>query len=187
MTSTPENVKDRAALIVSTSFGTETDEILGPLKALQEAGVATTVAVADGEKVQTLVMDREPGPVVPGDVHLSEVDPDAFDILVVPGGTLNADTLRTDLVAQRLVKDFAGAGKPVAAICHAPWLLVSTDLVVGKTVTSYGSLSVDVTNAGGNWVDEEVVVDTTNGFTLITSRTPEDLKPFCDSILKALA
>lgn len=106
---------------------------------------------------------------------------------MIPGGTLNADALRTDSDALRIAKDAAAAGIPIAAICHGPWLLVNADLIVGKTLTSYPALAVDITNAGGSWADEEVCVDTTNGFSLITSRTPADLQAFNHAVLKALA
>lgn len=175
------------ALIISTNYGTETDEIGKPLAALKEAGVTTTVASVDGGGIQTLGGDRTTGPVVDSDTTLGEVKASDYDIVVIPGGTLNADALRIDPDAQRIVRDAATAGTPVAAICHGPWLLVNTDLVVGKTLTSYPSLAADVTNAGGSWVDEEVSVDTTNGFTLITSRTPDDLPAFNRAVLDALA
>ena len=106
----------------------------------------------------------------------------AIDALVVPGGTLNADTIRTDEQAQAIVQAVDGAGKPLAVICHGPWLLVSAGLAKGRRLTSYPSLADDVRNAGGDWVDEEVVVDGN----LITSRKPDDLPAFTDALLTAL-
>jgi protease I len=175
------------ALIISTNYGTETDEILSPLGALKDAGVTTTVASVDGSGIRTLAGDKSAGEVVDSDTTLGEVSASDYDVIVIPGGTLNADALRIDPDAQRIVRDAAAAGKPVAAVCHGPWLLVNTDLVVGKTLTSYPTLAVDITNAGGSWVDEEVSVDATNGFTLITSRTPADLPAFNRAVLEALA
>lgn len=174
------------ALIISTDYGTESDEILRPLEALKGAGVGVTVASIHGNSVRTLVGDRDPGPTVDSDISLADATAADYDALVVPGGTLNADALRVDADARNLVKDFAADGKPVAAICHAPWLLVDTDLVVGKSLTSFHTLSTDVTNAGGNWEDSEVVVDGTNGFPLITSRTPDDIPAFTGALLTAL-
>ncbi|WP_414121621.1 DJ-1/PfpI/YhbO family deglycase/protease [Corynebacterium nuruki] len=174
------------ALIISTNYGTETDELNKPLAALREAGVNTTVASVGGGGIQTLGGDRAAGPVVGSDTTLSSIDPSEYDIVVIPGGTLNADSLRIDPGAQRIVQDAAAAGTPVAAICHGPWLLVNTGLVTGKTLTSYPSLAVDVINAGGTWVDEEVSVDDAEGFTLITSRNPDDLPAFNSAILDAL-
>jgi protease I len=174
------------ALIISTDYGTETDEILLPLETLKDAGVKVTVASVDGAGIQTLAGDRELGPVVDSDTTLNAVTASDYDVVVIPGGTLNADTLRIDADAQDIVRDAAAAGTPIAAICHGPWLLVNADLLVGKTLTSYPTLAVDVTNAGGSWVDEEVCVDTTNGFTLITSRAPTDLQTFNGAVLDAL-
>lgn len=175
------------ALIISTSYGTETDEIRVPLEALQEAGVTTTVASVDGRRIQTLGADRTTAPLVDSDTTLGAVAARDHDIVIIPGGTLNADELRIDPDAQRIVRDAAADGIPIAAICHGPWLLVNADLVVGKTLTSYPTLAADITNAGGSWVDEEVCVDPTNGFVLITSRTPEDLPAFTGAVLDAVA
>lgn len=174
------------ALIITTDYGTETDEILRPLEALKDAGVEVTVASPHGNSVRTLAGDRDPGPTVDSDISLADATAADYDALVIPGGTLNADALRVDDDARGLVKDFAAAGKPVAAICHAPWILVDTDLVVGKALTSFSSVSTDIVNAGGNWEDSEVVVDTTNGYPLITSRTPDDLPAFNRELLVAL-
>ena len=102
---------------------------------------------------------------------------------MVPGGTVNADKLRVEARAQTIVRKVAAAGKPVAVICHGPWLLVSADLVEGRRLTSYESLAVDIKNAGGDWVDEEVVVDQN----LITSRNPGDLDAFIGALTDALA
>lgn len=169
-------------LVIATSYGVETDELIKPKEYLEENGHRVTVATPENESIQTLVMDYDSGARVPSDALLSESQADDFDILIVPGGTINADALRQDDHAQRLVKAFAAAGKPIAAICHAPWLIVEADLVVGKTLTSFLSLRTDVNNAGGAWVDKPVVVDDTNGFILITSRTPKDMEQFTAAI-----
>lgn len=108
--------------------------------------------------------------------------PSAYDLLLIPGGTLNADSLRLDDKAMEIVRAFTSSGRPVAAICHGPWALVETGAVQGKRLTSYASLQTDVRNAGGEWVDEAVVTDDTGGWTLITSRDPGDLKEFLREI-----
>ncbi|MFO6198818.1 DJ-1/PfpI/YhbO family deglycase/protease, partial [Pseudomonas aeruginosa] len=107
-------------------------------------------------------------------------------VLLVPGGTVNADTLRQDSEARRLVREFSDAGKTVAAICHGPWLLIDAGVARGKTLTSYSSVRIDLTNAGANWVDTRVKVCPANGWTLITSRNPGDLQAFNEAIGEAL-
>lgn len=174
------------ALIISTDYGTETDEILRPLETLKDAGVKVTVASVDGAGIQTLAGDRELGPVVDSDIALADASAADYDALIIPGGTLNAGALRTNPEARRLLQEAVAAGRPVAAICHGPWLLVDTDLLVGKSLTYYGSLATDIANAGGNWEDTGVVVDGTNGFPLITSRTPADLPAFEQDLLGVL-
>jgi deglycase len=116
-------------------------------------------------------------------VTLSDADPDDYAALVLPGGVVNGDFVRADADAVAFVKAFFDAGKPVAAICHAPWTLVEADRVRGKRLTSWPSLQTDVGNAGGEWVDEEVVVDGN----LITSRKPDDLPAFCEKLVERLA
>jgi len=184
---TEQNVDPKSALIIATSYGVEADELLTPQKHLEEAGCTVTVATPGGEDIQTLVGDKDPGPTVPATAALADVDVEGYAVLVIPGGTLNADSLRLDADALRLVNDFAEAGTPIAAICHGPWLAVEAGLVEGRTLTSYASLRTDITNAGGSWVDEPVAVDDTGSFPLITSRTPDDLEQFTGAIGKALA
>ncbi|PWJ26343.1 protease I [Branchiibius hedensis] len=173
-------------LFIATSYGVERDEIVEPHTYVTDAGYRATVATPDNTSIQTLVDDKDAGPVVASTARLSDVVTDDYDLLVIPGGTINADTLRQDGDAVRLVKEFVDAGKPIAAICHAPWLMVEADAVVGKTLTSYPSVRTDINNAGGTWVNEAVVADETNGFTLITSRTPDDVEQFNHAIGKQL-
>lgn len=177
----------KKAVIIATSHGVETGEILKPKDFLEKKGVSVTIATPANETIQTLVMDKDAGPSVESDVELATINAADFDILIVPGGTINADALRLDAEAKRIVTEFSSAGKPIAAICHAPWMTVETDIAVGKTLTSFPSLRRDVNNAGGNWVDEPVVVDDTNGYVLITSRTPDDMTEFTAAIESQLA
>lgn len=180
-------LEGRKVLVLTSNFGTETDEIQRPIAALREAGATVTVAAPETGPVQTLVLDRDRGPEVPVDTAHGAVKAADFDALVLPGGTLNADALRADETAQFLVRAFAADGKVVAAICHAPWILVETGLVDGRDVTSVPTIRTDLVNAGGTWSDQEVVVDDTDGFRLITSRTPDDLDAFNAAVIDALS
>lgn len=176
----------RRILIASTSWGTESDEIRVPLERLGAAGAQVTVATPEGKPVKTLKLDEDPGPEVPADTTLADVDASDFDAIVLPGGTINSDQLRTDEDALGLIKAISAAGKPVAAICHAPWALIDAGLVESRSLTSVPTISTDLKNAGARWSDEEVVVDK-GDFTLITSRTPEDLDAFIGAITDALS
>ncbi|WP_402463672.1 type 1 glutamine amidotransferase domain-containing protein [Isoptericola aurantiacus] len=177
----------RTVLAIVTSYGVEQDELVVPAEHLRERGAVVTVASPGAEEVTTLVGDKDPGRTVPADVDLADVDPADFDLLLVPGGTLNADSLRLEEATGRIVRSFTGSGRPVAAICHGPWALVEAGVVAGKTLTTYPSLRTDVRNAGAaHWRDEPVVVDDAEGWTLITSRTPDDLEDFLGAIDTAL-
>lgn len=176
----------RRVLAVVTNYGVEQDELTVPLEHLRGAGATVDVAAVEDDAVQTLVGDKDPGRQVTPTTTLGAVDAAGYDLLLVPGGTLNADSLRLEDDALALVKAFASSGRPVAAICHGPWLLVEAGLVEGKRLTSYPSLQTDVRNAGGSWVDEEVVADDAQGFRLVTSRTPDDLDAFLREVDAAL-
>ncbi|MFJ9037238.1 type 1 glutamine amidotransferase domain-containing protein [Streptomyces sp. NPDC102406] len=177
----------RRVLALVTNYGVEQDELLVPLKKLRERGAEVTVAAQSTDPVQTLVGDKDPGETVQVDTTIDAVDADAYDLLLLPGGTLNADTLRLDEKAVATAKAFAASGRTVAAICHGPWLLVEADVVKDKTLTSYTSLRTDIRNAGATWVDESVKTCPAAGYTLITSRTPKDLDDFVGEIGKALS
>ena len=175
-------------LIITSNTGIERDELVKPLEALRGFGANVTHASSRGGPTQTCVGDTEKDKTVESDVQLSDVVGSDFDALVIPGGTVNADTLRQDAAALRLIKEFADAGKTIAAICHGPWALIDAGVIKGKTLTSYKSVRIDLENAGAaGWVDEPVKQCQANGWTLITSRTPDDLPAFNDAIAKALA
>jgi protease I len=172
----------KKVLVITTNYGVEQDEIVVPTEQLRERGASVTVAAKEAGTIQTLVGDKDPGQTLEPDTTIAGVDAKDFDALVIPGGTINADTLRQESRAATLVQAFAEASKPVAAICHGPWTIVEAGVLSGKTVTSFPSLQTDLRNAGAEWVDQEVQVD--GGF--ITSRTPDDLPAFVDAIESAL-
>lgn len=172
----------KQVLAIVTNYGVEQDELLEPVRHLRDHGAVVTVAAVNGDDVRTLVGDEKPGETVTPDTTIDEVDPAGFDLLLVPGGTINADTLRLQAPAVSVVEAFTSSGRPVAAICHGPWALVEAGKVSGARLTSYPSLATDVRNAGGTWVDEPVVRDTGAGYPLITSRTPKDLPDFLREI-----
>ena len=161
--------------------GIEQVELTEPWKAVTDAGhEAVLVSPKSGEVQMFEHLDKADTKAV--DKTVSEVSASDFDALVLPGGVANPDALRMDEGAVALVKEFVASGRPVAAICHAPWTLVEADVLSGRTLTSWPSLQTDIRNAGGEWVDERVVVDGN----LITSRNPDDLPAFCSAVVEAL-
>ncbi|HEY8998826.1 MAG TPA: type 1 glutamine amidotransferase domain-containing protein [Candidatus Saccharimonadales bacterium] len=161
----------------------EQDEFEEPLTALKDAGVGVTVVTASDDLEVFGMHHANLGDKFQADILLRDADPDDYDGLLLPGGVVNADALRTNGEAQDWAVDFLDSGKPVAAICHAPWLLVSADAVEGRRLTSYHTLEDDILNAGGEWVNQEVVVDDN----LVTSRKPDDLPAFCNAFIELLA
>ena len=162
--------------------GIEQVELTEPWKAVQESGGTPKLVSPHSGEVQGFNhLDR--ADTFPVDVAASEADVASFDALVLPGGVANPDALRMDKDAVAFVRSFVESGKTVAAICHAPWSLIEAGVVQGRTLTSWPSLQTDVRNAGGTWVDEEVVVDGN----LITSRKPDDLKAFNSKLVEALS
>lgn len=175
-------------LIITSNTGIERDELLKPLQALRGFGATVTHASSKGGTTQTFVGDTEKDQTVESDVQLSDVVGSDFDALVIPGGTVNADTLRQDSAALRLISEFAQAGKTIAAICHGPWTLIDACVVKGKTLTAFKSVRIDLENAGAaSVVDAQVQECNANGWTLITSRTPDDLPAFNEAIAQAVA
>ncbi len=166
--------------------GIEQIELTGPWQAVTDAGgIPQLISPSSGEVQAYHHLDRADTFAV--DVVSDAADPLAYDGLVLPGGVANPDALRTDTASVAFISAFFAAGKPVAAICHAPWALIEADVVRGRTLTSWPSLQTDLRNAGGHWVDEPVVVDTDGPNTLITSRKPDDLKVFNEALLEAVA
>jgi protease I len=162
--------------------GVEEVELTEPWKAVQEAGgTPELVSLEQGEIQGFEHFDK--GDRFQVDKTVTEADPSDYDALVLPGGVINPDILRTDGDAMRFVQAFFEQGKPVGAICHGPWSLVEADVVEGRKVTSWPSLMTDIRNAGGTWVDEEIVVD--RG--LFTSRKPDDLPAFCAKLVEEAA
>jgi protease I len=161
--------------------GTEQVELTEPWKKVQdEGGIPALVSLRPGEVSLLRHLDR--GDTWPVDVTVDRARARDYAALVLPGGVANPDRLRIDERAVGFVRDFAEGGKPIAAICHALWTLVEADLVRGRTITSWPSLRTDIRNAGGNWVDREVVVSEEGNHVLVSSRKPADLPAFCETL-----
>jgi deglycase len=175
-----ERLGARVAIMATDGF--EESELTEPMRALREAGAKVEVIAPKGGSIQGF-RHFDKGQSVTVDRTLDEAQPEEYDALMMPGGALNADALRVVQRAQEFVRSFQEAGKPVAAICHAPWTLISAGVVRGRTLTSYHTIQDDVRNAGGNWVDREVVEDSN----WVTSRQPSDLPAFNKAMLKLFA
>ncbi|MGM8937122.1 type 1 glutamine amidotransferase domain-containing protein [Psychrobacter sp. AT9] len=151
---------------------------------LKEKGYNTLlITTNEDRKVQAMNQDVYKGDTFTADIFASEAKVDDYDALVVPGGTVNADTIRGNKEAHSIINAINEANKPLAVICHAPWVLINTGIAKGKTLTAYHSLQTDLENAGANFVDKTVQIDGN----LITSRNPDDIENFVDAIDKALS
>lgn len=183
MTSTEaaRSLAGRTVALLATD-GVEQVELTDPRDALERAGATTVlVSLAEGS-IQAYEGDTDPRDSFEVGQVVSDATVDRYDALVLPGGTTNPDTLRTDATAVAFVRAFVESGKPVAVICHGPWTLIEADVVRGRTLTSYPSVRTDIRNAGGTVVDEEVVIDGN----LISSRNPDDLPAFCTALVEAV-
>lgn len=168
----PNTLQGKTVAILATD-GFEQSELIKPKQALEEAGAKTQVVSPADKKIKG--WDRKDwGDEVKVDVPLKSANPDQYDALLLPGGVQNPDQLRMIPEAVNFVKHFIDAGKPVAAICHGPWMLVEADAVRGRTITSWPSLKTDIRNAGGTWEDKEVVLSNR----VVTSRKPDDIPAF---------
>ena len=184
MSSTRPLSGKRIAFLVANE-GVEQVELEQPRAELEAAGATTTLIAPELGKVQAF-HHLDHGDVFAVDLAVGDATAADFDALVLPGGVANPDALRTDASAMGFLRAVAAAGKPVAAICHAPWTLIEADLVRGRQVTSWPSLQTDLRNAGAEWRDEPVVVDRSGAGVLITSRKPDDLGVFASAIVDAV-
>ena len=163
-----------AKILIIAADGFEDSELLEPRRILKERGADVTLASLEMGEIE-----GDNGAKVDVDAVLSSLDIESFDALLLPGGTKNPDKMRMEEGVVAVIRRFADSGRPVAAICHAPWLLIEADVVRGRTVTGWPSIRTDLRNAGGNVVDREVAVDGN----LVTSRMPEDIPAFIEAFI----
>lgn len=176
----------KIAFLMANS-GVEEVELTHPWKALQAEGATTVLIAPERGEVQAFESDVEKAGTYDAELAVSDAVAGDYDALVLPGGTTNPDQLRLDTDAVAFVKAFADSGTTIAAICHGPWMLVEAGVVEGKTLSSWPSLRTDITNAGGYWVDQEATTCPAGGFTLVTSRNPDDLDAFSAAAIDAFA
>lgn len=177
MTTQKFNLSEKCIAVLATN-GFEPSEFSEPVKALRNAGAEVVVVSLEKGSIE----GKGGEPRVEVDIAVDDAREADYHALLLPGGVVNPDTLRTNERAVRFVRDFFEVGKPVGAICHGPWMLAEADVIRGRRLTSYSSIKTDLINAGANWVDEEVVVD--QG--LVTSRTPDDLEAFNAKLLEEI-
>ena len=170
-------------IAILAAEGVEQVELQQPREAVTNAGAQTELLSLKSGEIQAVKGDIHPADSFPVDKVVGQASVGDYDGLILPGGALNPDNLRQDKDAVGFVREFFKTGKPVGVICHGPWTLIEADLVRGRTLTSYPSLQTDIRNAGGTWVNEEVVVD--EG--LVSSRNPDDLPAFCAKIVEEFA
>jgi len=176
-------LQGRKVAILLAPVGTEQVEFTEPKKAVEDAGADVDVVGIQTGDAQTMNGDVNPGETFKVEKTFSDVSAGDYDALIVPGGTVGADNLRGSDEAVSFVRAFFEQEKPVGVICHGPWTLVEADVVKGRTLTSYPTLQTDIRNAGGNWVDQEVVTDAG----LVTSRNPDDLPAFCSKLVEEIS
>ena len=169
----------KVAILATDGF--EQVELTEPMEKVKAAGADVDIVSLESGEIQGMNHD-EKGDMFTVDKTVNDVSAEDYNGLILPGGVFNPDTLRTNDKAVQFVRDFFVQHKPVSSICHGPWMLVEADVLEGRTVTSFPSIKTDILNAGGNWVDEEVVVY--QGLT--TSRTPDDMEAFCKKVVEEL-
>jgi len=182
--STSLNGKTIAFLVAPE--GVEQAELTEPWKAVEQAGGTPELVSTEVGKIQAF-NHLTPAHTFEADTAADGVTASDYQALVLPGGVANPDFLRTNDAAVAFVKSFFDAGKPVAVICHGPWTLIEANVVSGRTLTSWPSVATDLRNAGANWVDEEVVECSRGPNTLVSSRKPDDLPAFCNTLVRAFA
>jgi protease I len=170
-----------ARILIMATDGFEESELFGPLGILKQRGAEVRLAAPSLTPIQATVRD-DPGRTIRPDLKIDQAKVEEFDALVLPGGVINPDALRTDKTAVALVRAFVAAKKPVAAICHGPWLLVEADVVRGRTATGWASIRTDLRNAGATLSDDRVVLDGN----LITAQAPEDVEAFTEALVAAV-
>jgi protease I len=172
-------LEKRVAILAADGF--EQSELEGPMKALEEAGAEASIVSPNRRKIQGM-HHTDKGDQFDVDIPLESAKPEDFDALVLPGGLMTPDELRWTPAAVNFVRAFGESGKPIGAICHGPWVLIEAGLVRGRRLTSWPAIQSDIKNTGGDWVDEEVVVD--NG--LVTSRKPDDIPAFNAKVIEEI-
>lgn len=177
-----ERIDGKRVAFLTANEGVEQVELTAPRTAVEQAGARAELLAPEAGQVQAY-HHLEPGDAFTVDRALDDADPAEYDALVLPGGVANPDQLRQDPRAVAFVRAMVDAGKPVGVICHGPWTLIEADAVRGRTLTSWPSLRTDIENAGGTWVDEEVVTD--QG--IVSSRSPDDLPAFCAKLVEEIA
>ena len=178
----PESLNGKKIAIIATD-GVEQVELTEPRKAVSDAGASVELLSLQTGEIQAMNSDIQPADTFTVDKTVADASPEDYDGLILPGGTVNADKLRASDDVVSFLQAYFKTGKPVGVICHGPWSLVEADLVRGRTLTSFPSIRTDIRNAGGEVVDEEVVVD--QG--LVSSRNPDDLPAFCAKIVEEFA
>ena len=168
----------KARVLIVATDGFEESELFGPREILQKRGAEVVLASLKKDPIQATVHD-DPGKTIRPDLTIDEVNPDDFDALILPGGVRNPDQLRSHANVIALIRTFDEQEKPIAAICHGPWLLVEADLVDGRTVTSWPSIRTDLRNAGANVIDQPAVTDGN----IVTSRNPNDVEAFTNALI----
>lgn len=171
-----------AKVLILATDGFEQSELFRPRETLMDMGATVTLASNKRDPIQGMEHDVDKASTITPDLLIDEVDAGAYDALLIPGGTTNPDKMRLEPEALRIVRDFFAADKPVAAICHGPWLLAEAGVVKGRTLTSWPSIRTDLRNAGAHVVDAVVHVDGR----LVTSRKPDDIPAFTDALVKAI-